>query len=178
VRRNLHHVLYVVDVSSTDQVKYVDHIFNLIQREVPFRFGLIPAYCSNDKTDQGLFMGSKGGFVKDRLSLVFTFIASLASKAAYYIFRNSKLGTLKAFIEQLISISLSTTAKTFSKEDISSVFFNIMKTSLDNVVGEEWDVLLENLKDFSTRVGIDCAQGALFFNGKFIEINQVCSKHN
>lgn len=53
IRRNIHHVLYVVDFSSTDQVKYMDHIFKLIQREVPFRFGLIPAYCSNDTADKG-----------------------------------------------------------------------------------------------------------------------------
>ncbi|KAJ3377938.1 hypothetical protein HDU92_007799, partial [Lobulomyces angularis] len=145
VRKNFNNVLFVLDFTLAEHLRYLEEVFIYIQRDLPIRFGIIP---------------------------VLTGVSADANLAiyAFYEAKKIKLSYARDYLLNLAALLKSVGDKALKKEEISALYKKITGNSLD-ILEKDFDTLIENLKNFNKRLGIP-STGCIFYNGKYLELTQ------
>ncbi|KAJ3159797.1 hypothetical protein HDU86_001449 [Geranomyces michiganensis] len=148
VRANLMHVLFVLDLTNPEHLGVIAQAFQFIDRRVPLRFGMVPLI------DEGSPLAP----------------ASLAGLAFYHIRKTRTLKETKAFIAELFQATMEGPLDGVAvRAAYARVTGNAFETSVD-AWSPQRDEVFQLMTDFSARHGIDRSSGAIFANGKHLEI--------
>ncbi|KAJ3079110.1 hypothetical protein HK102_004021, partial [Quaeritorhiza haematococci] len=149
IRKNIFSVLFALDLTQGSHLRFIEDTMMFISREVPIRFGIIPLVGKSD-------------------------VASLMAKA--YLVGKSKLNkkVVRDFLQTVHTRLTETSATHATEEDIQKAFASVTGKDLAQMLSEE-DVSEEsvaNLADFGHRFAISENDGAMFINGKYLDLNE------
>ncbi|KAJ3023155.1 hypothetical protein HKX48_004096 [Thoreauomyces humboldtii] len=149
VRKNLMSILFLVDLTNAMHLRTVVQTFEFIEREIPLRFGVAPLMNSEDPDSP----------------------TSLAATTFYLIRKTASLKDAKTFI--LALYEASQIGKPISTQAIEEAFEGIVSKSLSFAL-ESWtqerEACYAEVVDFGQRTGTSYESGAIFANGKHIEL--------
>ncbi|KAJ3175024.1 hypothetical protein HDU87_006558 [Geranomyces variabilis] len=150
VRVNLMQVLFLLDLTDPAHLSVLAQAFQFIDRKIPLRFGLVPLVDEVDPYAP----------------------ASLAGVAFYHIRKTRNLKDAKAFISELFQAAMEGLVDGAAVQAAyGRVTGSAFKSSLD-AWSPQRDEFFALLADFSSRHGIDRSVGAIFANGKHLDITQ------
>ncbi|KAI8855158.1 hypothetical protein BC829DRAFT_378241 [Chytridium lagenaria] len=147
IRKNLFNVVLILDLSNPEHLKSMIEVFDFIDREVPLRFGLIPAVdLEGDNAPSSVAASAFKWLVeKQGRKPAKSFIAELAHQLK---------GPQESVNDVIVQSFKSISGKEF--EDIKS----------------ETAVALSELRDCNIALGVNLQIGAVFFNGRYISLDE------
>ncbi|KAJ3071820.1 hypothetical protein HDU98_004753 [Podochytrium sp. JEL0797] len=145
VAKNMFNALFVLDLTNLEHLAVQMNVFQFIEHTVPLRFGLVPAVGDGDDG-----------------------AALLAASAFMHIVRTSGRKEAKEFIVNLHSEITKNTASAHPRpvsQLVQDVFESVSSTGLQEDATE-----MQEYSKLMSRIGMEGGKGALFLNGKFIDL--------
>ncbi|KAJ3220290.1 hypothetical protein HDU67_003305 [Dinochytrium kinnereticum] len=149
LRKNLFSVLLVLDLSNVDHLHALLEIFEFIDREIPLRFGLLPAVHGTDDKQPSVVA-----------AVIFNWLSANGGKK-----------TAKSFILELARL-LKQESGGAVLDIVIEASRSLVSKSLEEVYRSSVEVL-GYLRDSNKALGISLNTGAVFFNGKFIPLDEI-----
>ncbi|KAJ3174341.1 hypothetical protein HDU88_000309 [Geranomyces variabilis] len=150
VRANLMQVLCLLDLTNPAHLSVLAQAYQFIDRRIPLRFGVVPLVDEGDPQAP----------------------ASLAGVAFYHIRKTRNLKDAKSFISELFQAAMEGPVDGAAVQAAyGRVTGQAFKSSLDAWTPQR-DEFFELMADFSSQHGIDRSAGAIFANGKHVDITQ------
>ncbi|KAJ1342833.1 hypothetical protein BSLG_002652 [Batrachochytrium salamandrivorans] len=150
IRRNLFTSILLLDLTNAQHIAVASTSFSIIEASAPLRFGIVPLVDLETEDHP----------------------ANIAAKSLYWIKENGRIKHIKQIID-LFSAAASTTDGV-TAEVIKESFLKVTGKEYDSVFNEreaQTKELLKGLSDYSERLGINQLSGAVFSNGKYIEVS-------
>ncbi|KAH6571327.1 hypothetical protein BASA62_003940 [Batrachochytrium salamandrivorans] len=150
IRRNLFTSILLLDLTNAQHIAVASTSFSIIEASAPLRFGIVPLVDLETEAHP----------------------ANIAAKSLYWIKENGRIKHIKQIID-LFSAAASTTDGV-TAEVIKESFLKVTGKEYDSVFNEreaQTKELLKGLSDYSERLGINQLSGAVFSNGKYIEVS-------
>ncbi|KAJ3111886.1 hypothetical protein HDU96_005253 [Phlyctochytrium bullatum] len=149
VRKNIFNVVLFLDLSNFKHLDVLMEVFQFVERDIPLRFGLVPAI--DLKSD-------------DHASVK-------AGLAFMEVSKKNGRKSARAFVEAVLS-SVRNTNATLKEEDVTMA---LSKAKIEQASDTPYDVgdMKDRLIEVNRAYGIDSTQGGGFLNGKFFEIDDV-----
>ncbi|RIA98379.1 Glycosyltransferase Family 24 protein [Glomus cerebriforme] len=154
IRKNLFNVLFVIDLSSTENLNIITEIKLFIERNVPIRFGLIPLV--DKEKNESLIMAKLFYY------LVGQYPKSLTMQ---FFSQNKSVNKVKIAEKQFNKVISDQTPK--DKTSVRS-FYEIIKSDGESLLEEQIFGATEFINKF--RINTD-GKGAIFVNGKYFDMD-------
>ncbi|KAI9335332.1 UDP-glucose:glycoprotein glucosyltransferase-domain-containing protein [Obelidium mucronatum] len=153
VAKNMFHVLFVLDLTNIDHLLIQVDIFKFIEHSVPLRFGLLPLI--GDKDSSGALLAARAF-----LRIIKTHGRKEARDFILTLLKEIKANENKSTKDSVVSI-----VETAFESVASSGFVELMESNEDAEV-------LAGYRKLLNRIGMNGNSGALFLNGKFIDLDE------
>ncbi|KAJ3026274.1 UNVERIFIED_CONTAM: hypothetical protein HDU68_005940, partial [Siphonaria sp. JEL0065] len=153
IAKNMFHVLLILDLTNLDHLLIQMDIFKFIEHTVPLRFGVLPLIGESDDS-----------------------AATSAARAFLHIIKNHGRKEAKEFIVNLLA-EIKNNHNKETKTDVSylveSAFESVASSGFAKLLESNEDTqVLGNYRKLLNRIGMDGSSGALFLNGKFIDLDE------
>ncbi|KAI8914924.1 UDP-glucose:glycoprotein glucosyltransferase-domain-containing protein [Powellomyces hirtus] len=148
MRKNLMQLVFQLDLTNPAHLRVMLQAFEFVERDIPLRFGIAPLV---DETDPNA-------------------PASIAALAFYHLRRTHKLKDAKRFIVELYGLS---EASSLDAKAVQEAYLKLTNKPLGKALDEwkeEREELYQELLEFGLRTGVERQAGALFANGKHLDI--------
>ncbi|KAI8609608.1 UDP-glucose:glycoprotein glucosyltransferase-domain-containing protein, partial [Chytriomyces sp. MP71] len=152
IRKNLFNVLFVLDLTNYEHLNVVLDIFKFVEHSVPLRMGLVPLVNEAD-----------GG------------ASLLAARSFMHIIKTHGRKECRDFILQVhagMHENISAATKKTVPQIVESAFENSAAGGFKALMAGDADKAdVETNARFLNRVGVSGGSGAIFLNGKFIDVD-------
>lgn len=153
LRKNMFNVLFAIDMTNLNQLSVLTDSLGFIERDIPLRFGVIPVV--DDSNDSA---------------------SSWACRAFYKIMELKGRKEARQFLVKLFAAAKQSQASGASSsasfDMVEGAFKEVTGSLIKDSFGESQDEVLAAVKRFQSRVGVKVSDGAVFLNGKFIDLDE------
>ncbi|KAJ3413453.1 hypothetical protein HDV05_008022 [Chytridiales sp. JEL 0842] len=156
LRKNLFNMLFAINLTDLNQLQILMEALGYIEREIPIRFGLAPLVdLTNDESD-----------------------SVVMAKALSHVWKTGGKKKAKELLTEfftLVKDGKTATAENPTFAAIDQAFRKVSGSDIAVITTEASSEAVEYiaaLRAYTQKIGVDLASGGMFFNGRFIELDQ------